>query len=98
MDSSWPVCGKRVHNFVSDRVRASCPESPRSKKRGKSETECLALPINGAKMGSFLAGLDQYLRLVAVVGGRAVEELHMVCNFQVRGRALPQNLVVGQSE
>ena len=57
---------------MSDRVRASCPESPRSKKRGKSETECLALPINGAKMGSFLAGLDQYLRLLAVVGARVL--------------------------
>lgn len=72
----------------------------------------LGLPAKGTDKGSLLAEVEQYLHQLAGEGRRAllivdeaqnltpraVEELRMLSNFQVKGRALLQSFLIGQPQ
>jgi general secretion pathway protein A len=72
----------------------------------------LGLPIKGSDKASLLAELEQFLHRLATgrkrallivdeaqnLTPRAVEELRMLSNFQVGGRALLQSFLIGQPE
>ena len=72
----------------------------------------LGLPVKGTDKGSLLAELEQFLHQLAAerkrallivdeaqnLTPRAVEELRMLSNFQVGGRALLQSFLIGQPE
>jgi putative secretion ATPase (PEP-CTERM system associated) len=72
----------------------------------------LGLPVKGTDKASLLIEMEQFLRHIAAEGKRALlvvdeaqnlspramEELRMLSNFQVGGRALLQSFLVGQPE
>ena len=72
----------------------------------------LGLPVKGTDKASLLAELEQFLHQLAAerkrallivdeaqnLTPRAVEELRMLSNFQVGGRALLQSFLIGQPE
>ena len=72
----------------------------------------LGLPATGTDKGSLLAQVEQYLHKLAAANRRAllivdeaqnltpkaVEELRMLSNFQLGGRALLQSFLIGQPE
>jgi general secretion pathway protein A len=78
----------------------------------RSVAAAFGLPVKGTDKGSLLSEVEQFLHRLAAekkrallivdeaqnLTARAVEELRMLSNFQVGGRALLQSFLIGQPE